>query len=256
MEKFIIYDRVVENYKMNFMERYIPIFILIIILAIIFIYRRKIRGNIKADKVIRGIILSINIAVTITYYIGRWIYIGVNADNIPLHLCYLCNILSIIILLNKNKKIYGFLLFSGLIGGISSLTSMDVTLSSKHLKYYYFMVAHISIIIVPLYFSFVYKYRLKSKDIINSFIYIQILGILMGIINYYFKSNYFFVSFTSNIAAKGTILEGLGQGYEYFLKLEILSIIYLCIWLIINKIFNYYREICKFNKKRESCLNV
>ena len=65
----------------------------------------------------------------------------------------------------------------------------------------------------------------------------------MGIINYYFGSNYFFVSFTSNIAAKGTILEALGNGYDYFINLEILSVIYLFFCLLIN---NSFKKMDKF----------
>jgi len=79
--------------------------------------------------------------------------------------------------------------------------------------------------------------------IIRSFIYLQGLGLLMGIVNYYFGSNYFFVSFTSNIAAKGTILEGLGNGYDYFIKLEVLSVIYVFFCLLIK---NYSKNLKKW----------
>lgn len=242
MKDFIIYDRGENLYRMSFLEKNIPILILFIILALIYFFRKHIRENIKLEKSIRLTMLFINAFVTISYHIGRWIYIGVRTDNIPLHLCYICNIFSIIMLINKNEKIHKFLLFAGIIGGISSLISVDVTLSSNYLKYYYFMIAHISIIIVPIYFSIVHKYKLTTKNIITSFLYVQALGILMGIINYFFKSNYFFVSFNSNIAAKGTILEELGNGYDYFINLEKLAFYYFLLWIGIFKISQYTKK--------------
>lgn len=237
MREFIIYDGFKVGYTMNFFERYIPIFLLMIVILAIYLLKDEIRKNLRLDRNIRITLVTINIFITLFYYIGRWIYIGINLDNLPFHLCYLCNIFSIIMLINKDKRIHGFLVFAGILGGISSLMSVDVTLSSRYLKYYYFMISHLNIIIVPLYFSIIHGYSLSSKMIIRSFIYLQGLGLLMGIVNYHLGSNYFFVSFNSNIAAKGTILEGLGNGYDYFIKLEILSIIYLFSCLFINSSF-------------------
>lgn len=242
MKEFIIYDRYESIYRMNFFERNIPIFILIIMMLGIYLFRKKIRGNLKIDRFLRYTLATISILITLIYYMGRWIYIGINPDTLPFHLCYICNIISIIMLISKNKKIHAFLLFAGIIGGLSSLISVDVTLSSRYLKYYYFMIIHINIIIVPLYFSIVHRYCLKYKDIIKAFLYLQGLGILMGFINNYFNSNYFFVSFTSNVAAKGTILEDLGSGYSYFINLEVLSLVYLILWLLINKVINNIKK--------------
>ena len=235
MKNFIILDKEEIISGMNFFERYLPIIILVIIITLIFLFKERIRGSEKLDKRIRLILAIINILITLFYYGGKWIYIGFVPEYLPLHLCYICNIISIILLINKNKKLYVFLIFVGVLGGISSLISMDLTLSYKYFKYYYFSFTHINIVIVPLYFAIVHQYSSNNKEVIKAFIFLQILGIFMGIINYYYESNYFFVSFNSSIAAEGTILENLGSGYFYFINLEILAFFYLSIYLIINK---------------------
>lgn len=60
----------------------------------------------------------------------------------------------------------------------------------------------------------------------------------MGVFNHMFNTDYFFVTFNSNIAAKGTILEDIGSGYNYFINLELLSLIYMGMIYIIVKFVN------------------
>lgn len=235
MKEFIIFERETRNYIMNNHERFLPIILLTVILFIIFIFRNKIKANKKLERRIRYIFALIIMVITTTYYLGNWIISGLAINKLPLHLCYICNILSAIILIKPRKKIFNFLLFVGVLGGISSFLSMDKSMSSKYLKYYYFMTAHIAIIVVPIYFALMNKWFLNKSELIKSYITMQILGLSAGIINSIYKTDYFFLSFSSNIAAKGTILEGLGKGYDYFIKLEILSIIYFLFWYIIIK---------------------
>ena len=138
--------------------------------------------------------------------------------------------------LNKNKKTFNFLLVCGVIGGLSSFIAMDLSLSSSYFKYYKFTLSHIAIIILPVYFIIIHNYKLKIKELLEVFIQMEILSIGFGIFNSYFKTNYFFVSFTDNFAAQGTILEGLGNGYKYFINLQIVGLIYFFTIFIILKI--------------------
>lgn len=64
------------------------------------------------------------------------------------------------------------------------------------------------------------------------------MGIIIGIFNHKFNTNYFFILFNSNLAAKGTILEVLGEGYNYFINLEVLVTIYTIAIYILARIFN------------------
>ncbi|MFU7514369.1 TIGR02206 family membrane protein [Clostridium sp. HCS.1] len=236
IRNFIVNINDNDNYIMNNYERYAPFIILFLLLLIILILKDFIRHNSKLEKNIR-LVFSFITGITISfYYIGNWLILGVDINNLPFHLCYLCTILSIILALNKNKKIFNFLLVCGVIGGLSSFISIDLSLSSSYFKYYKFTLSHIAIIILPIYFIVIHNYKLKTNELLEVFIQMEILSIGFGIFNSYFKTNYFFVSFTDNFAAQGTILEGLGNGYKYFINLQIVGLIYFFTIYIMLKI--------------------
>lgn len=231
-----------KTYTMNIYERYAPFIILFLLFSLILILKDFIRYNSKLEKNIR-LVFSFITAITISfYYIGNWLILGIDINNLPFHLCYICTILSIILALNKNKKIFNFLLVCGVIGGLSSFIAIDLSLSSSYFKYYQFTLGHIAIIILPIYFIVIHNYKLQIKELLEVFIQLEILSIGVGIFNTYFKTNYFFVSFKSNFAAKGTVLEGLGEGYKYFINLQIVGIIYFLIIFLILKILEFRRE--------------
>ena len=236
IRNFIINISDNDDYIMNNYERYAPFIILFLLFSTILISKDFIRNNSKLEKNIR-LAFSFIIGITLSfYYIGNWLILGIHINNLPFHLCYICTILSIILALNKNKKIFNFLLVCGVIGGLSSFIAMDLSLSSSYFKYYKFTLSHIAIIILPVYFIVIHNYKLKIKELLEVFIHMEILSIGFGIFNSYFKTNYFFVSFTDNFAAQGTILEGLGNGYKYFINLQIVGLIYFFTIFIMLKI--------------------
>lgn len=256
MNEFNVRDFIVkvnnnDKYIMNICERFAPFIILFILIVSIVLTKNIISNNTKLEKRLRVIFSFLVGGVISFYYISNWIILGIHINNIPLHLCYFCTILSIILALNKNKKLFNFILVCGFIGGVGSFISIDLSLSSGYFKYYKFIISHIAIIILPIYFMIIYKYKLNVKELLEVFIELQVVGILMGIFNSYFKTNYFFVSFSSNFAAKGTVLESLGEGYRYFINLELVTILYFSIIFILIKTLKA-REISSYDALLES----
>ena len=238
MKDFFILQRPNKNYQMSNMEQFIPIIIMILIIILIIVYKNEIRKNYKVEKIIRYTLTGLSSIIFIFYYLITWLINGIEVDNLPLHLCYIANILCIILGFTKSKKIYDFVICYGAIGGIASLISMDTSLSSMYFKYYQFMVSHISIIVIPIYFLLIHRYYLNESKVIKLYILLQIMGIIIGIFNHKLNTNYFFILFNSNLAAKGTILEVLGEGYNYFINLEVLVTIYTIAIYILARIFN------------------
>lgn len=236
IKDFIVNINKTNNYNMNVYERYAPFIILIVFIIIILFTKNIIISNHILEKRIRYIFSYITGGVIVFYYLGNWIILGIDINNLPFHLCYFCAMLSIVLSLNKNKKIFNFILVCGVTGGISSFISIDLSLSSSSFKYYKFTISHIAIVILPIYFIIIYRYKLKIKELIEVFIELEILGVIMGVFNSYFKTNYFFVSFFNNFAAKDTILENLGDGYKYFINLQLIVIIYFFLIFIFLKI--------------------
>lgn len=235
MTKFFSLNNINVNYEITLLEKIIPIFILIILIITLYLNRDKIRNNKLLDKRIRyycGILSLIFLSI---YYILEWSSNRVRVFNLPLHICFVSNILCIILCFNKNNKIFNFVVFTGILGGLSSLLAPELNLSFKYFRYYQFMICHISIIIIPVYFMFIYKYKITIKATLKVIFTTEILGLSLGIFNEIYNTNYMFVSFTSNDAAKGSILSYIGEGYFYFINLQALFLITMLLWYFILK---------------------
>ena len=213
------------NYELSTLEKILPIFLLIFIITLLIIFKNKLINNRKLDMYIRYSIAIISFLAL--YYILNWHYYGFNPNTIPLH------ILCIILCFNKSKKLCNLLFFIGILGGLASLLLPDLSLSYEYFRYYQFYICHISIIFIPLYFYIVYDYNPRFIDCIKSFVLLQLIGIPIGIFNEIYKTNYMFISFTSNFAAKNNILENLGNGPYYILYLELLTFLALILWYFI-----------------------
>lgn len=236
MSKFFSLSNIDTNYEITLLEKIIPIFILIVLIITLYLNRDKIRNNKLLDKKIRyycGIISLIFLSI---YYILEWSKNGVTVFNLPLHICFISNILCIILCFNKNRQLFSFVVFTGILGGLSSLLAPELDLSFKYFRYYQFMVCHISIIIIPVYFIFIYKYNVSLKDTLNVIFITEILGLSLGIFNEIYNTNYMFVSFTSNTAARGSILSYIGEGYFYFINLQVLFILTMLLWHFILRL--------------------
>ncbi|MBX7321176.1 TIGR02206 family membrane protein [Clostridium chauvoei] len=235
MKDFFVLKIPNEFYRTSLTEQTIPIILLCIAIGIIYFYKYKIRAKERLDKIIRYSIGIISLTIFVSYYISVWIIEGIRPDNLPFHLCYLTNILCIILAFTKNRSLFNFSIFAGVLGGISSLISVDMELSWRYFKYYQFMVGHTIIVLVPIYFLIIYKYIPTFKDAIKVFLLLQVIGMPMGIFNEIYKTNYFFVSFGSNAASKGTFLTFLGDGYMYLFNLELLAITCILVWYLVLK---------------------
>lgn len=218
------------NYKLSILEKLLPIFVLILLVILLITFKNRLINNRKLDMFVRYGIAIISFSFLVLYYILKWSYYGLNCDTIPLHICFISNILCIILCFNKSKALSNFLFFIGILGGIVSLLLPDLSLSYEYFRYYQFYVCHISIILIPLYFFVVYRYRPKFIDCLKSFGILQLIGVPIGIFNEIYRTNYMFISFTSNFAAKNNILEDLGTGHYYIIYLELITFFILIIW--------------------------
>lgn len=240
MDRFFTLNSLESNYEISIIEKNIPIFMVIFIISILYLMKDKIKANSKIDINIRYITAIISLIFLSLYYILEWSSNGINLQNLPLHICFISNALCILLCFTKSKSIFNFVVFAGILGGISSLLAPELNLSFKYFRYYQFMVCHCSIIIIPIYFLFVYKYTVNIKYTIKVILIIEVLGLCLGIFNEIYDTSYMFVSFTSNKAAKDSILFYIGNGFNYFINLQFLFLLTMSLWyFILNQASKY-----------------
>ena len=117
-------------------------------------------------------------------------------DNLPLHLCSISAIICCFIgFIKKNQILFEFLFYAGIIGGMLSLLTPQITIY-KELNFFYIMFyfKHAAIITIPLFMKFNMKFNLSKNSWLKVFDLINISLFIIIPINNLLSSNYLYVS--------------------------------------------------------------
>jgi len=170
--------------------------ILSVVLTLKFAERIK---NLKFEnKIKKGFAIWL-LFLEIVYHVHYWSY---GMFSVPLHICSLGVMLSIMILLTDSKKIFEILFFIGILGGLVALfipNSLGYTY--YNMRYYHFILLHMSISIVPIYYYKAYGYRVTLKSIYKTIGLILMMSPLVVFVNYTTGKNYMFIGNKPEILA-------------------------------------------------------
>lgn len=238
--------------KFSFLEIVVPLLLLYTIIIIIQIYKNKINQSTNIDIVIRftlGILLSFFFIIG---YILLWINDGgINMHNLPLGLCSISMILTIILTFTKNKDIYSFVIFAGVLGGLLRMIVPDINYSFKDFRYYQYMISNGLLVITPLYFLIIHGYIPTLKNSITSVIVIQLYLILIALFNFYNFTNYMYIIVDPDASHNFSLIKSLG-GYPWYL----ISVEFIMIFLIFTWYFVIHNVLYKANNNQDQIVNI
>lgn len=134
----------------------------------------------------------------VAMWIGKHIHLANEGlwnimDNLELHLCGFSRFLSIFLLLFGWRWAYYPLFFWGIVGGVHSLLTPELTSGDTTYMFIEYYVVHGGIIIIPLYYHFVRGMR------IGRWTWAKVLGVNLalmipvGLANYVTGGNYMFL---------------------------------------------------------------
>lgn len=135
----------------------------------------------------------------IIYHLHYWSY---GMFSVPLHVCSFGVMFSIAILFTDNKKVFEFLFFIGIFGGLAALfipNSLGYTY--YNMRYYHFIVLHMSIAMVPIYYYKAYGYRIRLISIYKTMGLLLVLMPLVTYVNITYDKNYMFIGDKPQIVA-------------------------------------------------------
>ena len=223
--------------KLTTVEKFLPIAIIILIAVLLFKYKDKFISNETLDKKFR---ITVGIVFTIIYlshYLLRFALYGFDTIILPFQLCSISMFLAIVLLFTKNKTIFNFVLFTGILGGLISLLFPVIGYDSSYYRYYQYEIAHGILILTPIYFVAVYNYVPTKIETIYSFLILQGIMVFMLILNYYIGTDFMFVFLDPAKIDKFPVIAKFGGIPLYILWMEIVGVL---AYYLEYKVINFF----------------
>lgn len=195
---------------------------------LIFLFRKQLR-NPKIDKPMRYIVAAALILQEISLGVWRLYHDSWNiGTSLPLHLCGASIVLSAIMLINKNYKLFEINYFWGLGGAIQALLTPNIGIYGfPHYRYFQFFTSHGLILVAVLYMVFVYKYAPKHGSIWKVMGITVVYTAFIAVFNWIFNGNYLFICWKPET---GSIMDFMGPHPWYIIPLAFVAIITFYIW--------------------------
>lgn len=163
------------------------------------------------------------------YGIGNWHV----SDSLPLELCSISLIATIILLWTGNKHLYDFVFFAGIGGALQAIATPVLELSFPHFRYFHFFYTHGGIILTALYYTWVKGYRPTFKGVMKIMVVLNGVAAFVFAINWLTEGNYMFLRMKPST---GSLLGYLGPYPWYLLSLEAVAfIVFVSLWAAFRK---------------------
>jgi len=160
-------------------------------------------------------------------------------EHLPLHLCGFSIILSPIMLLKKNHKIYDLVYFWGLGGASQAFFTPTIEERFPSFLFFQYFISHGLIILSVVYATVVLKMRPSLLALSRTTLITIGLLLPIGIINWLVGSNYFFINGKPEAS---TLLDLMGPWPIYIVPLIGTGIV---IFLLVYLPFPLYKKIRK-----------
>ena len=161
-------------------------------IVILISFSKKLTANSKNRlKNLLASVFTCELVLMNLYYFleGNWII----TESLPLHLCSIMWIFSIIFLLTKSQWLFELLLFIGMPGAFHSLITPELTNGNNLINKIEFFFNHGGLVFVPLFAIFSLKMYPRKSSWIKSFFSLQIIALFVFLINNLIGSNYMFL---------------------------------------------------------------
>jgi hypothetical integral membrane protein (TIGR02206 family) len=196
-----------------------------IVLAIVLVYffAAKLREE-RFNKPFRysfAILLLISeVSLWAWYYaVGEWTL----AYSLPLHLCNISLLLSVVMLFRRSYGLFEFVYLAGLGGDIQALLTPDLGwYSFPHYVTIQFFIAHGGIVVACLYMIFVEGYRPTVKSLWKTLLNLNLLLIPIAVIDWLTSGNYLFIR---EKPAGASLFDYLGTWPWYIGSLEGVAVV-------------------------------
>ncbi|NEZ43505.1 TIGR02206 family membrane protein [Paenibacillus alvei] len=193
--------------------------LLLFISAVLLFYRcRHWLQQEKRNRCVRYVLLGLLIlseAALNIWYLATGIFHASN--TLPFELCSISLYMCVLMLFFRSKKIFQIVYFTGIAGALQALLTPALDYPFPHFRFIQFFLAHIAIILAVLYMVWVEHAKPTWKSIGYAMLFLNVLLVVVGGINYITGGNYMFLAHKPETAS---LLDVLGPYPWYLLSLE------------------------------------
>lgn len=153
--------------------------------------------------------------------------------SLPLELCNIGLILSIVLLFTRNKLVFEIVFFIALLGATQAIFTPALTYDFPHFRFFHFFLAHMMLVWITLYFTWARGYRPTFQSVIKLIVFLNLLLPLILLVNKRANGNYWFLRHKPE---SPSLYDVLGPYPWYIFTLEgLLIILSLIVWVIFRK---------------------
>lgn len=210
-------------------------FLLWIAFVIYVLYAGRYQWNLFQQKLYITILISFA-AFTQLFKIVTKLNLGTFdiTTDLPLHLCNIMPFFMPFIMWYKNRFLWAFFFFWIIGGTFQSLITTTLTESFPHFENIRYWAVHSILTLAALYGGIVYRFDLKFKDVVYSWLGLNTLAAFIYPLNVALSSNYLYL----NAKPAGTTMyDLLGPWPWYIVSLEFATFIIFSILFLIFKLF-------------------
>ena len=146
--------------------------------------------------------------------------------DLPLYLCSLTAILIPFFTVYRKNWMYEILVFWIIAGTSQGVITPDILEGFPSFDYFRYWTVHLGLLSIIFYATFVFNMRPKLKSVFKSFFALQIYLIVMMLINYVLKANYFYLNEKPKSAS---VLDLFGEWPYYIMVAQLFLIPYFLI---------------------------
>lgn len=196
---------------------------ILLVIVLMYVYRAKLREE-RVNKAFRYSLAAFLLFTEVSlwvwdYAVGEWTL----AYSLPLHLCNISLLLSVVMLIRRSYGLFEFVYLAGLGGDIQALVTPDLGwYSFPHYVTIQFFIAHGGIVVACLFMILVERYRPTVKSMWKTLINLNLLLIPIACIDWLTGGNYLFIR---NKPAGASLFDLLGPWPWYIVSLEGVAVV-------------------------------
>jgi hypothetical integral membrane protein (TIGR02206 family) len=156
------------------------------------------------------------------------------SSSLPLELCGISLLLSVIMLLTRSRLLYSFLYFAGIGGAFIALLTPNLVYPFPHFRFLLFFIAHGSIILASLYMTWIEGCKPGWHSLFFTMLCLNVVAACVYTADILLGSNYMFLA---RKPSTFSVLDYFGP-YPYYLLVEegFAFVIFLLMFLIFFKL--------------------